>query len=185
MVPVSCCAGCWIRGQVRTQPLLLWRANAATDEGAVAIEHHNMPATQVVAVVALSGLTSGRSEVVEVAGRPGSVVVMVASRRRRPCLMAAPGRVIVVGELGVRAGTVGVVPQREYRAWDSIQQFGRRLVTRPAGGYITSAYQNWVNDWRRRGSGRGRWAAVRVPAVEHLQVVVGAVVVADYRVAAP
>src|SRR3990172_11816266 len=166
MMPVGGDADGLVRGQVRAQPLFLCRTGAAAaDLRAVAVEHYDVPAAQVVAVVALPGITGGRSEIDEVAGRPPCVVVVVAGRWQRPCPVPTPRRGIVAGELGVRAGAVGVIAQRENRAGDSIQEIRRRLVAGPSCRYVTSAYQSFRHRIvergpRRRGSTHGANVAV-------------------------
>src|SRR5918992_5034416 len=101
-MPVRQRAGARVGREVRLEPPNLSRAGAARDHvAAVArVEDDHMPVAQVVAVVALAGVTRGGAEVAEVAGRAGVVVLAVPCRWPRACPGAAPRRLIAVGELG-------------------------------------------------------------------------------------
>src|SRR5689334_6285484 len=67
MMPVGQGAAGGMGGEIGTQPALLRRPRLTTDFGAVTIEDDDMPGSQVVAVVALGGITGGGAEVAEVA----------------------------------------------------------------------------------------------------------------------
>src|SRR5688572_5151924 len=96
--------------QVGPEPLFLGAPGpAAADRGAVAVEDHDVPGTEVVAVPALPGLPGRRPEVPVVTGGPGGVVVVVAGHGAGPVLVATPGRGVAVLELAGRAVVVDVV----------------------------------------------------------------------------
>src|SRR3954454_9711343 len=93
--------------EVLAQPLLLRGANAtAPDLGAGGIEHHDVPAPEVIAVVAPAGGAAigiqrrGRcAEVAEVASGASSFIIVVAGDGARPSLEAAPAGVVTLGDL--------------------------------------------------------------------------------------
>src|SRR6266516_2637345 len=59
-------------GVVGLEPLLLRRARARGDVGAVAVQHDDVPGAQIVAVVALGGVARRGAEIAEVAVRRGA-----------------------------------------------------------------------------------------------------------------
>ncbi len=68
-----------MRGQVGGEPVLLWGARpAAADLRAVAVDDDDVPGAEVVAVVALLGVACRRAKVLEVAGSPRDVIVVIA-----------------------------------------------------------------------------------------------------------
>src|SRR5439155_7356022 len=100
-VPVGEGARRRVRREVGAEPLLLGRACAHVDLG---IQRHDVPAAEIVAVVALAGVAGGDAEVTEIARRPGLLVVMVARHRVSALAVAAPaGREAI---LVVRIGAV-------------------------------------------------------------------------------
>src|SRR5215212_8539721 len=128
VVPVGQGAGGGMGGQIVLQPGLLWRASTTASRlGAVGVERHDVPAPQVIAVVALRGIAGG-SEVTEVAAGPTGEVVMVARGRLGAALVAASRGAIAGGELAGRAGVVDVVAQGGDSAGQPVEQFRRRLV---------------------------------------------------------
>src|SRR5256712_5714747 len=125
-----------------------------------------MPTTEVVAVVALGGVTRGRAEVLEVAvGLPRPVLV-VAQGRARPLFVPPPARSVALLVLLDRPVLVGVIARREDRRRDAarndlIEKLGGLLVPiASVGGDIARADENRVV--RRRGTGwRGHRTASR------------------------
>src|SRR5215212_7384619 len=100
MVPVGQRTGGGVRREILAKPLFLGRAGmTAAHLGAVGVEDHDVPGAQGVAVVALRGLPGGGSEIAKVAARATGEVVVVASGRLGAALVAAPSRVVAVGEL--------------------------------------------------------------------------------------
>ena len=70
---------------------------------------------------------------------------MVAGGRPGARLVAAPGRLVAVAELGRPARVVGVVAEREDRPRDVVQQQGRGLVLLDvARGDVTGADEDGV-----------------------------------------
>src|SRR5204863_6611562 len=91
------------RGKIRLEPGLLRRARRSRDVRVVAVQHDDVPGPELVAVIALAGVTCRRAVVREVRSRRGARIVLVVS----------PG--------GISAGlvpdpaltfTAGVVPDR-------------------------------------------------------------------------
>ena len=115
VMPVGERAGPGVGGEVVGQPAELRRARAAAaDVGAVGVEDDDVPGAEVVAVPALGAVARRRSEVVEVAGGAGGLILVVARRRAQERLQPSPGRAerSLVG--GERAVEILVVPQQEH-----------------------------------------------------------------------
>src|SRR5690349_17341893 len=71
-----------MRSQIGLQPFLLqpcWFT--ASTHRVLAVQRHNVPVTEVEAVVSLAGRTSARAEVVVVRKRARRVVLVVSGRR--------------------------------------------------------------------------------------------------------
>lgn len=114
MMPIRERAQGVARCQIVLQPLVPRVAGAAsrrrgTDRG---VERHEVPAAEVVGVVAI-GFLSDASEVAVVAGGAGRAVVMVARHRLRDRQERAEVAVVVVHEVRVFPGLVLDVTQRE------------------------------------------------------------------------
>src|SRR3954463_2326314 len=100
--------------EVLAQPLLLRGANAtAPDLGAGGIEHHDVPAPEVIAVVAPAGGAAvgiqrrrRRTEVAEVASGASRLIIVVAGNGARPSLELTPAGLVTLGELLRRTGFV-------------------------------------------------------------------------------
>jgi hypothetical protein len=126
-------AGVRVGREIRHKPLLLRRTLSASSHlRAVAVQRDDVPAALIVAVVALGRVPGGGTEIVEVAGSPRRVVLVVARRRLGAGLVPTPGGVVAVGELGGRAIIVGVVAEGEDRSPDSVEQVSGGLIA-PAG----------------------------------------------------
>src|SRR5438093_12884886 len=93
------------------------------------VQGNDVPRAEVVAVVALPGLACGAPEVGEVGSGAGRVVVVNAGCGTRARLVTAPGRVVAVREVAHRPVGIGVVPGRENRAVDAVEQGRSGLVS--------------------------------------------------------
>jgi hypothetical protein len=78
MVPVCERAGGLARLEVGAQPLLLLRTQRTRNDRAVGVQDDDMPVAELIAVPPFAARTGGVAEVVEVAGRPGGVVLVIA-----------------------------------------------------------------------------------------------------------
>src|SRR5207245_10726177 len=91
--------------------------------------HHDVPRAEVDAVVALARIAGRGAEVVEVRdGRGARIVFVIADHRIRTGLVAAPGRVVTVLEVGGRAVGIGVVAEGEDGALGGVEHRRRGLV---------------------------------------------------------
>src|SRR5256884_8421766 len=95
MMPVGARAARRARGEIGAEPLLLCRPCGGRD---AAVQHHDVPVAQVVAVVALAGGPRRRAEIVEVRLGTALLVLDLAGRGAGARLMAAPGRVVALVE---------------------------------------------------------------------------------------
>src|SRR5256885_7714220 len=140
MMPVGDRAARRARGEIGAEPLLLSRARGRRD---AAVQYHDVPVAQVVAVVALAGGPSRRAEIVEVRLGAPLLVLDLAGRGARPRLMAAPGRVVALAEAILGAVVVREVAGGEDGAGDPVEQGGgRRVVAVPAGRDVARADQH-------------------------------------------
>ncbi len=143
--------------QILLEPLVLLGAGAAAaDLVAVAVQDHDVPGAQVVAVPPLQAGPGPAPEVVEVAGGVRHAVLVVAHGRPAAGVVAPPGRVVAAVEL--RSGAVvllGVAHDADH-AGGGVEEPGRGLVARgPAGGDVPEAEQHRVaRDLGRRGHGQ-------------------------------
>ena len=101
---------------------------AAADLRALGVQHHDVPGSEVVAVVAVRRRAGRGSEVGVVAGGIGRVVVVVPGGGPRARAVPSPGRAVAGVELGQRARVVDVVAQREDGAGDAVEQRRGLLV---------------------------------------------------------
>src|SRR5215210_3116966 len=80
MVPVGQGAGRGMGFEVLAQPRLLRRAGTTPpDLGAVGVEDHDVPGSQLIAVVALLGIPRRRTKVAEVAAGSACQILVVAN----------------------------------------------------------------------------------------------------------
>src|SRR5437879_8151094 len=121
-MPVGNRAAPGARGEIGAEPLLLSRARGSRD---TAVQHHDVPVAQVVAVVALAGCPSCGAEIVEVRLGAPLLVLDLARRRAGAGLMAAPCRVVALVEAIFGAVVVREVAVGGDRAGDRIAQRGR------------------------------------------------------------
>ena len=130
---------------------------------AIAVQDHDVPRAEVVAVVARLPVARRRTEVVEVRRGARRPVVVISEGRARAGPMASPRRSVALAELGERPGLVGVVSEREDRAVDPVEQLGRLLRAAAAAvGDVTRADEDGIRgDRRRRRAGRGRLCEVQ------------------------
>ena len=113
-VPVRELARAGMGGEIGAQPRLLRRPGpAAADLNAVRVQHVDVPAAEVVAVVALRGVAGERAEEAVVAGGVRRHVVVVPGRRLRGGLVDAPVRRVAVRVLVHGAALVRVVAERD------------------------------------------------------------------------
>src|SRR5947207_9686358 len=91
MMPVGDRAARRARGEIGAEPLLLCRPCGGRD---AAVQHHDVPVAQAVAVVALAGGPSGGAEIVEVRLGTALLLLDLAGGGAGAGLMAAPGRVV-------------------------------------------------------------------------------------------
>jgi hypothetical protein len=147
VVPVGDRAECVARRQVGREPLALRIGLVATaDLIAQAVEDHDVPVAQLVAVVALARLTSSGAEVGEVGARARGVVVMVAGRGTCPRLICSPSRVVAVRELLTSPVGVGVVAGGEHGSGNAIDEVRGLLVasTRGANGDVACSDEHRI-----------------------------------------
>src|SRR5207237_3574574 len=111
--------------EVGLEPLLLGGSGPGGDVAVIAVQHHDVPGAQVVAVIALVGVAGGGPEIAEVAvARGARVVVTVARRGKGARLVPPPTRVVTRLVPGRSSVGVRVVAQREYGARDRVEQGG-------------------------------------------------------------
>ena len=157
IVPVSDDALLGGGGEVGLEPQLLGGAHGHRD---VAVQRHDVPAPQVVAVIALRRISRRRTEVAEVSRGARRRVIEVARSRQRARVVASPGGRITVGKIGVRPGGGGIITCRKHGTGDAVEQFGRGLVARlRARGDVAGADQR--NCRSRGGKERGRGGHTR------------------------
>src|SRR5947207_12256596 len=125
MMPVGDRAARRARGEIGAEPLLLCRPCGGRD---AAVQRHDVPVAQVVAVVALAGGPSRRAEIVEVRLGAALLVLDLAGRGAGARLMAAPGRVVALVEPIPGAVVVREVAGSEDGARDPVEQRGGRGV---------------------------------------------------------
>src|SRR5438105_1930008 len=148
-----------VRGEIGPKPLHLRRRGGGRDQRrAAAVQHHDVPGTGVVAVVALLGVARSGAEIAEIAGRVGRLVLHVAGGWLRAPAMPSPRRAVAGGVLGGRAIVPGVVARREDGSGNRVEQVGReggsdlaalRDVTGPDQRDRTGA-RSEVGGWRAR-----------------------------------
>src|ERR1700704_783590 len=117
MVPVGERATTLVRSQIGAQPLVLRTAEAAASGQLRAVRVHDdeVPPTEIPAVVTAWGLTRGGTEVIEIVGRAGRHVLVVARCGVDDRLHPAPGgleRRSILRQGGV---LILVVAQQQHR----------------------------------------------------------------------
>src|SRR2546429_1394646 len=127
------------------------RAGGGAD---VAVEPHDVPGAEVVAVVELAAVPRRGAEIVPVAELVRRLVLVVTDRGTGARLVSAPGGIVTLGVVGVRAVGIGVVARREYRARNAIEQLCGRVVTGTAAVGDVAGTDQYHGGGRRR---RGRW----------------------------
>src|SRR4029077_13341348 len=101
-------AGRGMGSQVGAQPPNLARTRVATPNVfALAVQRQDVPRSQFIAVIAIPGSRS-RAEVIEVRPRARGVEFVVARRRPRSCLHAAP-RLVVTRKILLRSVRVSEI----------------------------------------------------------------------------
>src|SRR5207247_8288081 len=115
-----------MRSEVSPEPLLLGRARA---HGDVAVERHDVPRAEIVAVVSLGGIARRGAEVAEVVGGGRArVILVVAERGGGADLVPAPARVVAVLVVRERAARVDIVAEGEHGARSRVEDGGRGLI---------------------------------------------------------
>src|ERR1700675_2696098 len=99
-----------MRFQVLAQPFFFdGTLLAPSDFSAFAVEHHDVPGSEFVAVITLGWVARRRSEIIEVRSRATGMELVIADGRARPRLLPAPRRVVAVRELLGRAAFVSII----------------------------------------------------------------------------
>ena len=115
-------------GEVGPEPLLLGRAGTGRGD---AVERHDVPRAEIVAVVALGRIARRGPEVGEVVpGGRARVVFVVAERGARARAVPPPARVVTALVVRERPTGVDVVTEGEHGAGDRVED-GR-------GGFVAS-----------------------------------------------
>src|SRR5256886_2794422 len=127
--------------EVGLEPLLLGRASGGGD---AAVEHHDVPTSQIVAVVELSRVARGGSEILGVGGGPGAEPLHVADGGTGARLVTTPRGAIAVDEVRrTAAAAQDVVTHREDAAGDVVENGRRGLVILPvAAGNVPGPHQH-------------------------------------------
>src|SRR5229473_7508188 len=94
LMPVRQRAGRWVSRQISAQPPNLARTRvAAPNVLALAVQHNDVPRSQLITIIATLG-SRRRAEVIEVRPRARGVEFVIARRRPRSRLHPAPRLVI-------------------------------------------------------------------------------------------
>src|SRR5438132_6300056 len=126
MVPVCQGAQRRVGGEVGAEQLLLRRGDPHVY---ARVEHDDVPAAELVAVVPGAWIPGGGAEVLPVGRSPGAVVLVRADGRPGARLKPPPRRPVTIGEVrGDAVRPVHVVAGGEDRAGDAVEQGGGRLV---------------------------------------------------------
>src|SRR5258708_9475921 len=129
LMPISKCTGGGVRGEIGAQPFLLRRTGfAAADVLALAVQHDDVPRSEVVAVVAGLWVAGSGAKIIEVRRGAGGTKFMVAGRRTRAGFRAAP-RFVVAGEIFLAAAGVGKIADGHDSAGDFVEELCRGLRT--------------------------------------------------------
>ena len=123
-----------MRLQILAQPFFFHRSLlAATDLGAFAIEHHDVPRSEVIAVITFSGIAGRRAEIIEVGSGTSGMELVVADGGARPPLLPAPGGIVALRKLLCGAALVCVVACGKNSSRNAVQKLGRRFRARKIG----------------------------------------------------
>ena len=124
-------AGGRVGCKVEPQPPLLLRAGCHFN---VAVQHDDMPRTQIERIVALAITGAQKIKARGVGTKigvmplcPSSLIFVVAHHGCRAVLEASPGWIIAIIELLRSPLVIGIISQREDRTWDILNQLGRRI----------------------------------------------------------
>jgi len=152
LVPIGECTSDRMRGKISAKPLFLWRAGfTAADVFAFAVQNDDVPGAEIVAVVAGLWVARGSAKIIEIRRGCGRVKLMIAGRRARARLGAAPGFVITL-EILFAAVWISKVARGEDRAGNLVEQFRGSFCAGGilAVGDVTGTYKN--RGLLRRGS---------------------------------
>lgn len=148
-VPVGQGAGGGMSGEVRFEPLALAGGSFASAHViAFAVQHDDVPGTQVVAVETVSGWAGRGAEILEIKEVTDGVEFVIAGSGPSARLGAAPGSV-VAGEIFLRAVGIRQVAYSHDGARDLIEEFGGGL----GAGEVAAVGD--VTCTNERGGGRG------------------------------
>src|SRR5687768_14337657 len=112
-----------MRRQILPQPLFLGRSGlAAADARTVGIQHDDVPAGIVVAIIALGGLAGRGAEVVVIAACSYSVIFVISDRGPRPRFMPAPRRLVAVRKLSAGTVVVNIIAGGKDETGDRVEQ---------------------------------------------------------------
>jgi hypothetical protein len=124
LVPIGQGASDRVSGEIGAKPFFLGRTRfAAAYVFAFAVEHDDVPRTELVAVVAKLRISHGSTEVIKIRGRAGGVKFMIAGRGTRTRFYAAPG-LVVAFEIFLAAIGISEVPRSEDRTGSFLEQLG-------------------------------------------------------------
>src|SRR5690348_11799840 len=133
-----------MRGEVGAKPSFLGRAGfASTNAVALAVQHHDVPRAEFVAVVAGLVTAGKRAEIFKVRRRTRGMELMIARCGARARPDAAPG-FVVASEVFPAAVGISEVADSHDGSGNLVQQFGGgfRASKSPAVGDVTGADQN-------------------------------------------
>jgi hypothetical protein len=159
LVPVGQRASGGMRLQILLQPFFLWRADAAAAGGlALAVEHHDVPRAQVVAVRAGLGIARGGAEIIEVGRRAAGMEIMIAGGRARARFVTAPCGPVAILEFLRGAVGIDVVANGEHRAGNFVEEFCSGFCAGKIGavGDVARADEHRIARARGRRLRRGR-----------------------------
>ena len=156
VVPVSQNACLGILRKIAPQPSFLGRASFTAAHGlhiAIRVQHHDVPAAQVITVVAFAGRTRLLAPIPEVTGGLGIAILVIPQRGLRAVLELTPGLVIAVPKVLRAAFLLSQIPSSKDRAGNLLNQPGSGLGVLEvlAGGNVGRAHQR---------EGRSGWLAL-------------------------
>src|SRR2546429_7460131 len=133
--------------KIPLQPGFFRRASRAASQGlraTIRIQCHNVPVTQVVAIVAFARWPRLCSPILEIARRHTICVLMIAEGRFRPVFEASPGRVVAILEVFRAPSFVSQVPCGKNCTGNLLDQLGSRFGAFQilATGNVPSAHED-------------------------------------------
>src|SRR5437867_8580914 len=117
----------------------------------VCVENDDVPAAEIITVVALPRIAGDCAKVREVPVGVSASIFVIARRGTSSCLLASPGWLIALLVLVDRPVFVGVVPCREYDHFAGgardhfVQEVRRqRVILLCAGRHVARPDEHWV-----------------------------------------